>query len=105
MPSLKVVKTFRDVMNGHETAQITNLLDGEVVRKLAIVDGIVKIDAITVIGFAKLDDELTFEMWFMDRGNILFNSPLVPKGQKAKLCTQFDEIEYPNGDKFEITMD
>lgn len=104
MPVLKV-KTFRDVMNGHPTAEIKNLLNGQVVRRLKVVGDTVEIDALTVTGTASLDDKLTFKPWVLDRGNILFDSPLVPAGQQAKLCTQFDPINYPDGSEAELTME
>lgn len=103
MSQILNVKNFRNVMNGHATAEICSLLNGEVVRRLKAIGDALEIDALTDTVTVNMDDNLTFMPWFMDRGNILFTHTDIP-GNQGKLCTQFDIIKYPDGSEFEISM-
>lgn len=103
MPELTVTD-FRSVMNGQPTAEILSLLNGEVVRRLTVVGDQLEMDAITDKIMVGLNDPLTFEPWFMDRGSILFDTTATPDG-KAKLCTQYDTIRFPDGSEYSITME
>lgn len=95
------VKSFSDLIGKHNAADIINLLGGDVVRRMQIVDNTVKIDpgggheVVTV----PLSQPIMFNPWFMDRGNLLFRCPGY---EYAKICTEADIIRYPDGTQYRI---
>lgn len=89
------IKSFEDLMSGHQSAEILNLLNGEVVRRLVVKGPDVEVDAmvpekVTV----PLATEIVYEPWVLDRGNLLFSCPEYPR---AKICTEWDIVRYPDG--------
>lgn len=97
----KTGKTLRDIMAGHETAEILSLLRGEVVRKLQVVGLQLEIDAITEKVSVPLDTELLLEPWVFDRGSVLIDHPT--RG-RIKFCTEFDPIRFPDGTQVEVKV-
>jgi len=88
------VASFRDVMAGHMTAEIVCLYKGEVMRTLTVNGDMVHMacpngDEVDV----PLDTPVSYEPWFMDRGNMLFEG----LGTRLKLCTEADKVRYPDG--------
>lgn len=92
--------TFRSLMAGHATANIHNLFNGEVVRKLTRIGDNVEIDAMTEKVTVPLNTDITYQPWFMDRGSLLFECAGYKGG--AKICTEYDVIEYPDGSRYSI---
>ena len=91
--SVRQVKTLGDLMGDAKTAEIKNLLDGKVVRKLMVEGQFVIVDALTEAVTVPLDTELVYETWFMDRGSLLFKLPI---GGTVKLCTELDVLTLDN---------
>lgn len=85
--------TVRDLMAGHTGAEIRCAHTGKVVRRLAVVEDTLDIDAMGEQLGIPLDTQLTYEPWFMDRGSILFTF----NGQACKFCTEFDKIVFEDG--------
>ena len=88
------VRTFADLMAGHETAEILCAVHGEVVRRLRVAGGHVEVTplegpSITVPSWTPI----TYEPWFMDRGSMLFQA----EGGQAKICTEGDLVRFPDG--------
>jgi hypothetical protein len=96
------VKTFQDLMHGHNYAEITNIIHGNIVRKLTITEkNQVQIDALEPpILTIHLNTPIHYQPWFMDRGSLTFTHPDLPN---AKICTEYDIITYPDGTQYEIT--
>ena len=95
------VASFRDLMNGQQTATITCLYSQKVVRKLTVQGDRVQIDPNTEDAPAQypiisvpLDTPITYQPWVMDRGNLNFETPEIPEG--AKICGEGDIITFPN---------
>lgn len=88
------VASFKDLMNGYESAIIRNLIDECPVRKLKVIDNQVEIDAITITLNVPIDTPITYEPWCFDRGSMLFSVPDFPTG---KICTELDIICFPDG--------
>jgi hypothetical protein len=93
------VKTFRDLMAGHQLAEIVCPVKGTVVRRLALQGNALEIDAVTVKVTVDIDDPIRFEPWVLDRGNLLFSAPGF---FNAKLCTEADTIRYADGSERSI---
>lgn len=96
------VKSFADLMNRHATAQIINLLHGDVVRNLKVTGDLVEINPgegfpIVVV---PLSLEIKYEPWSMDRGSLLFEH--ADYKPFAKICTEMDIIRYPDGSEYSI---
>jgi hypothetical protein len=99
-----IANNFRDLMNGHASAEIINLYGGNVVRKLTVNGDRVTIDALVPpVVSVNLETEIVYQPWFMDRGSLLFKCSGIP--ELAKICTEFDEIRYPDGSVYEIRQD
>jgi len=79
--------TIRDLLDGALRAEIVNLLGGNVVRVLRVLDEYVAIDAGGDSVTVPLDTVLIHEPWLMDRGSILFDSA---RRGRLKLCTELD---------------
>ena len=88
------VASFADLMKGHQSAEILNLLDGNVVRRLSVQGSDVLVDALTDKVTVPLTTEIRYDAWFMDRGSMLFACPGFPE---AKICTELDIIRFPDG--------
>lgn len=93
------VQSFKDLMNGHNQAEIVNLIGDNVVRRLKVQDNQVEIDAITITLTVPLDTPITYEPWCFDRGSMLFSVPEFPT---AKICTELDIVRYPDGTEASI---
>lgn len=96
------VASFRDLMNGQESAEIACLYTGKTVRKLSMINAdSVLVDAI--IGpkvTIPLDTPITYEPWVFDRGNMLFPAPDELRkdfGNILKICGEGDRITYCDG--------
>ena len=97
------VQSFADLMNGHKSAEILNLLNNEVVRRLIVVGDNVEIDALSIKIKVPLNTTISYEPWMMDRGNMLFECKEIKGG--AKICTELDIIQFPDGTSESITPD
>lgn len=94
-------KTLRDIMAGHQTAEILNLFNGQVVRRLTVKGDVVGIDFLTETVDFPLDTAVLYQPWTMDRGSMLIECSLTPDGY-AKLCTELDPIRFPDGTQREV---
>lgn len=96
------VKSFADLMGGHDKAQVVNLLDGSVVRDLVVKGSEVEINPGEgyPIVMVPLSLEIKYEPLFMDRGNLVFVHADYPPF--AKICTEHDSIRYPDGTECNI---
>lgn len=91
------VKTFGDILKGHQTAQVSCLYKGHVVRKLSRGDGCVIVDPMIGLHIHVPDETpLKFEPWMMDRGNLTFRHDDMP-GQDLKFCGEADKIVFEDG--------
>lgn len=91
-----IVRNVGDVLGKYNTAEVSCVYTGNVVRKLTrLTDGI-EIDYIEGNVVVPAHTEFRFEPWVMDRGNMLFDIPGHPC---AKFCGEFDVITYPDGKK------
>jgi hypothetical protein len=94
------VRTFNDLLEGHETAEICCLYTGQMVRKLSrgpggsiVLDPMVG-DVLTVPG----GTVIKYEPWAMDRGSLIFFHDVDPyRGQPLKLCGEGDPIRFDDG--------
>jgi len=89
-------------MQGHGAAEIICPIRWEVVRRLTLLsDGRVGVDALTDSVIVPLSTPITYEPWVFDRGSLMFAVPpeVVPGGQ-AKLCTEADIVQYPDGSEY-----
>lgn len=94
------VKTFADLMHGHDSAEILCPMQGTIVRKLARVGkNDLKIDALTEVVTVPLNWPIRYEPWVLDRGNLLFDLPQRPN---CKICTEMDTIKFPDGTSYTI---
>jgi len=95
------VRTFADLMAGHERAEIYCLYKKGLVRRLKVTGD--QVEVIPLTGspvMAKLSTPIMYEPWFMDRGSLLFEAaPASPHGMAmvAKICTEADVIRFPDG--------
>jgi len=93
------IANFKDLMGGHESAEIVCIVKKEVMRKLSVAGDTVHIEA----GFHKVDIPLNtpvhYEAWPLDRGNLLFWHEAGGNGKEIelKLCTEVDKVRYPDG--------
>ncbi len=102
------VSMIGDLLRLSDTAEIVNLIGGNVVRKLRRIDGeTVELDALggPVLRFAS-ETPVEYVPWVFDRGSLLIEVPtdISPDG-KGKLCTEFDLLRLPDGREFEICVD
>lgn len=96
------VKTIRDVMAGHRSAEIRCLYTGNVVRRLEAGNKFVLIDAMEPpIVRVPLDTPVRHEPWVFDRGNVLFAGDATGRpefaGRELKLCGVHDPIRFEDG--------
>jgi hypothetical protein len=93
-----VVRTFADLLKGHECGQIHCLYTGLVVRHLSLnKHGNLVLkpgDGPTLVIPAATP--LQYEPWEMDRGSLIFKHHDIP-GQPLKLCGEGDIIRYEDG--------
>jgi hypothetical protein len=101
------VGSFRDLMNNNSHAEIRCQRYGVVVRRLSVMEDMVHIDPMVgpatigrLIIKTHLDTPITYEPWFLDRGNLCFSHPDFPGG--AKICTELDTIQYGDSDLYTI---
>ena len=108
------IANFKDLMAGFESADIVHSTSdpcpgkNEVVRELTVRDkivsggwGVIKVvhiesgpDAVDV----PINTPVYYEAWALDRGNLLFyTGDDAGAGEEMKLCTEADEIRYPDG--------
>jgi len=106
MAELKV-DSFRSLMNGQPAAVIRCWMKGIVVRTLTVDGDRVVIDPNTEdepglhpTVSVPIDTPITFTAWVMDRGNMGFQHEEFPDG--AKICTEADVIDFPNGETFNV---
>jgi hypothetical protein len=102
------VTTFRELMNGHATAEIRCLYTGNLVRKLSLttgaVSGTVYVEIDPVVGpRCRVPDvtPITYTPWVLDRGNMNFpgDATGVPEyaDKTLKICGEGDPITYGDG--------
>lgn len=95
------IQVMRDILCGQEKVEILSLYSEEVVRTITARNDDVHIlcgdgSSITVPG----DTALQYDAWIDDRGSILFLA-----GDSLKLCTEFDIVQLPSGERRSITID
>lgn len=90
------VRSFEELMAGHERAEIVCMVKRVVVRRLEVIGGLVHIDALSGPTVSvPLGMGIEYEPWVMDRGNMLFECPEV--GGRGKICTEGDLVRFPGG--------
>ena len=88
-------KTLNDLFGPHDTCEIVNLITGQVVRRLRRSGDLITVDALSITVIVAGDTRIIYEPWEMDRGSLLFDAP--PFYLSAKLCTELDYVQYPDG--------
>jgi hypothetical protein len=103
------ISNFEDLMAGYESAEIVCPVKKEVVRELTVLektpDGVigasnkvVYIESGPDTVDVPIKTPVYYDAWDLDRGNLLFytgDDGCV--GEDMKLCTEADEIRYPDG--------
>lgn len=103
-----LVKSFRDLMNGRESAEVRCLYTGNLVRRLRLTEcrTAVEIDASApgmkaLLVRVPLDTPITYRPWVFDRGNMLFDGSAtgldVFAGETLKICGEGDLITFEGG--------
>jgi hypothetical protein len=97
-----IVTTVGEVLGKYNSCELKCPMRGTVVRKLTrLTDGI-EIDYFSGKVVVPAHTPLIFEPWVMDRGSMLFDLPDMPR---AKFCTEFDVIVYPDGTSVPVEHD
>lgn len=99
-----ITTSFKDLMNGHPSAQIHCAMTGTLVRTLTkmVEQGIPMVHIVAGDGtelMVDMETPIHYEPWCFDRGSLDFNY----QGQSLKICTELDTITFPNGDTFSVT--
>lgn len=102
-----LVKTFSDLLDGHDSAEIRCLYTDRLVRKLRRVGGEVVVDVTdgTPPIRVSADAVIRHEPWVFDRGNMVFdrgcvlNPSVLPDGlgTTLKICGEGDPVIFPDG--------
>lgn len=104
MATLKLA-TFVDLFSqaaGATHATIECAVKRQVVRKLRLDGDSIVLDALSgpLVRVARTE-AIVYEPWVFDRGSLLFNCRQLGMPD-AKLCTEFDELVYPDGRRFQL---
>jgi hypothetical protein len=90
-----IVRTFADLLEGHERAEIRCLYQNTLVRRISKdVRGAIVLEPMsgpTLV--VPATTPILHEPWAMDRGSLIFKHHDVP-GQPLKLCGAGDEIRF-----------
>ena len=83
-------------MNGRPSAEIINVMHGNVARTLtATPDEVTVMTPLNEKVVVPMDMPIRYEAWCLDRGSLLF-------GDEFKIATEMDVIRFDNGEEFTI---